>query len=118
MQFVHPYFLLGLAAIGIPVIIHLFNFRKFKRVLFTNVRFIKDIQLETRKQSRLKHLIILALRILTITCLVVAFAQPFIPLSELASNRESGNLISVYTCLLYTSPSPRDRTRSRMPSSA
>ena len=23
-----------------------------------------------------------------------------------------------YTCLLYTSPSPRDRTRSRMPSSA
>jgi len=96
MQFIHPFFLFGLAAIAIPVIIHLFNFRKFKRVLFTNVRFIKDIQQQTRKQSRLKHLIILALRILAIISLVLAFAQPFIPLSKLANNIESSNLVSVY----------------------
>ena len=32
--------------------------------------------------------------------------------------RDGANYGSVYTCLLYTSPSPRDRTRSRMPSSA
>lgn len=97
MQFDHPYFLFGLAAISVPVIIHLFNFRKFRRVLFTNVRFIKDIQLETRKQSRLKHLIILALRILAVASLVLAFAQPFIPLSELASTEGSDHLVSVYT---------------------
>ena len=35
----------------------------------------------------------------------------------LASNKTDGNLL-FYNCLLYTSPSPRDRTRSRMPSSA
>ena len=30
----------------------------------------------------------------------------------------SGFTLTHYVCLLYTSPSPRDRTRSRMPSSA
>ncbi len=96
MQFVHPYFLTGLTAIAIPVIIHLFNFRKYKRVLFTNVSFIKDIQLQTRKQSRLKHLIILALRILAIIALVTAFAQPFIPLTEQTKTSEAGNALSIY----------------------
>lgn len=96
MQFVHPYFLIGLAAIAIPVIIHLFNFRKYKRILFTNVSFIKDIQLQTRKQSRLKHLIILALRILAIISLVFAFAQPFIPLTEQTKTSETGNTLSIY----------------------
>ena len=37
-------------------------------------------------------------------------------LKRLASN--STKFRNAYTCLLYTSPSPRDRTRSRMPSSA
>jgi len=40
-------------------------------------------------------------------------AQPLI-----AAARSSGKVVRVITCLLYTSPSPRDRTRSRMPSSA
>ncbi len=97
MQFVHPYFLFGLAAVALPVIVHLFNFRKFKRVFFTNVRFIKDIQLETRRQSRLKHLIVLALRILAIICLVFTFAQPFIPLTSLSLQSAQGSYISIYT---------------------
>ena len=33
-------------------------------------------------------------------------------------DRKGANINSIRTCLLYTSPSPRDRTRSRMPSSA
>ena len=33
-------------------------------------------------------------------------------------NGDDGNDLQAVTCLLYTSPSPRDRTRSRMPSSA
>ena len=41
--------------------------------------------------------------------------------SKQINNYNSNNiatLLSTYACLLYTSPSPRDRTRSRMPSSA
>jgi len=79
MQFVYPGFLFALTALSIPVIIHLFNFRRFKKILFTNVRFLKEIKQDTRSRSRLKHLLILLARLLAVTFLVLAFAQPFIP---------------------------------------
>ncbi|MCO4294193.1 BatA domain-containing protein [Solitalea sp. MAHUQ-68] len=79
MNFLYPSFLFALSAIAIPIVIHLFNFRKFKRVPFTNVRFLKEIKQQTDSRSRLKHLLILACRILAITFLVFAFAQPFVP---------------------------------------
>lgn len=79
MQFVYPYFLWGLLALAVPVIIHLFNFRKFKRVYFSNVQFLKEVQQETQSRNKLKQWLILAARLLAITCLVLAFAQPFIP---------------------------------------
>ena len=41
-----------------------------------------------------------------------------IPPREIYENRRFENIAQVWLCLLYTSPSPRDRTRSRMPSSA
>jgi len=79
MNFLFPTFLFGLFAIAIPVIIHLFNFRKHKIIHFTNVQFLKDIKFESEKKSKLKELLILLIRILAIACLVFAFAQPFIP---------------------------------------
>ncbi|WP_165784634.1 vWA domain-containing protein [Solitalea longa] len=79
MNFLYPSFLFALSAIAIPIVIHLFNFRKFKRVPFTNVRFLKEIKQQTDSRSRLKHLLILACRILAIAFLVLAFAQPFVP---------------------------------------
>ena len=82
MQFVNPLFLFGLFAIAIPVIIHLFNFRKFQKVYFTNVDFIEELKQQTQKQSQLKHLLVLLLRILAIASLVFAFAQPYIPVTE------------------------------------
>jgi hypothetical protein len=78
MSFTYPAFLFALSAIAIPVIIHLFNFRKFKTVYFSNVRFLKEVKQETQAKSKLKHLLVLAARILFITFLVLAFAQPFI----------------------------------------
>ena len=57
MHFINPWFLFGLLAIAIPVAIHLFNFRRYKKVFFTNVRFIKEVKQETRKQSQLRHLL-------------------------------------------------------------
>jgi Aerotolerance regulator N-terminal len=85
MQFIYPSFLFALSAIAIPIIIHLFNFRKFKRVYFTNVKFLKEIKHETQSKSQLKHLLVLLCRILAIIFLVLAFAQPYIPLSKSSS---------------------------------
>ncbi len=79
MQFVYPSFLLALAALAIPVIIHLFSFRRYKTVYFSNVKFLKEVKEETTSRSKLKHLLVLASRLLAITFLVLAFAQPFIP---------------------------------------
>ena len=79
MNFLFPTFLIGLLAIAIPIIIHLFNFRKYKKVYFTNVQFLKELKQESDSKSKLKEWLILAMRILAIACLVFAFAQPFIP---------------------------------------
>lgn len=82
MSFTYPAFLIALLAIAVPIIIHLFNFRKFKTVYFSNVRFLKEVKQETQAKSKLKHLLVLLCRILAITFLVLAFAQPFIPVEN------------------------------------
>ncbi len=79
MSFIYPTFLFALFAVLIPVIIHLFNFRTYKTVYFSNVRFLKNVKQETKSKSNIKHLLILLMRILTIAALVFAFARPYIP---------------------------------------
>lgn len=94
MNFLFPTFLIGLATIAIPIIIHLFNFRKYKKVYFTNVQFLKELKQESDSKSKLKEWLILAMRILAIACLVFAFAQPFIPGKTKAVQGEKA--ISIY----------------------
>ncbi len=96
MNFIHPYLLWGLLAVSIPVIIHLFNFRKFKKVYFTNVRFIRELKQQTQKQSQLRHLVVLLMRMLAIASLVLAFAQPYIPAKEVAFKPQAENTVSIY----------------------
>ena len=79
MKFLFPEFLIALFAIAIPIIIHLFNFRRFKKIYFTNVKFLKEVKQKTQSKSQLKHLLVLFSRILAISFLVFAFAQPYIP---------------------------------------
>ncbi|MEI7662063.1 MAG: BatA domain-containing protein [Bacteroidota bacterium] len=96
MQFVNPLFLIALGTLAIPVLIHLFNFRKFKKVYFTNVRFLREIQQETKKQSQLRQLLILAARLLAITALVFAFAQPYIPAIRQQKRITGQRAVTVY----------------------
>ncbi len=79
MQFLYPTFLFALFALAIPIIIHLFYFRRFRKVYFTNVRFLKEVKEETSARQRLRNLLVLLMRLLAVTALVFAFAQPFIP---------------------------------------
>jgi len=96
MQFVNPLYLFGLLAVAIPILIHLFNFRRFRKVYFTNVRFLQELKQQTQKQSQLRHLLILAARILAIAALVMAFAQPYIPFSEKQLKVSARNVVSVF----------------------
>ena len=95
MNFLYPQFLWALLAIAIPIIIHLFNFKKFKKVYFSDLRLLKEVEMETSKKSNLKHLLILLSRILAIAALVFAFAQPFFP-SKMNKVGQGEKLISVY----------------------
>jgi hypothetical protein len=96
MMFVYPSFLWALAAISIPIIIHLFNFRRYKKIYFTNVQFLKELQLESQSKSRLKELLILLSRILAITCLVLAFAQPIITNNNNTNAKVGQKTIGIY----------------------
>ena len=78
MQFNHPEILALLFLLIIPVLIHLFQLQRFRKEAFTNVKFLRQIQLESRKSSRLKKLLILAARLMALGCLILAFAQPVI----------------------------------------
>lgn len=78
MTFLYPAFLFALSAIAIPIIIHLFNFRRYKKVYFSNVKVLKEVKERTQAQSQLKHLLVLLARIFAIACLVFAFAQPIL----------------------------------------
>lgn len=96
MMFVYPLFLWALAAISVPIIIHLFNFRRYKKVYFTNVQFLKELQLESQSKSRLRELLILLSRILAVAFLVLAFAQPvFVNNDNVVVNLNQKN-ISIY----------------------
>ena len=87
MTFLYPAFLWALTALSIPVIIHLFNFRKTTRIYFSNTRFLKQIKDATTAKRRLKHYLILASRLLFLFFLIIAFCQPIIPAEEqLSSN--------------------------------
>lgn len=95
MSFIYPGFLFALLALSIPIIVHLFNFRRFKKVYFSDVRFLKDIELQTRQRNQLKHLLVLLFRLLAIAFLVMAFAQPVIPTGNGAFNPDQ-RIVSVY----------------------
>ena len=79
MSFLFPSFLWGLLAVSVPIAIHIFNFRRTKRVYFTNVAFLKAVETQTRSVRKIKHWLVLIARSLAIVCLVLAFAQPFLP---------------------------------------
>ncbi|MGY4536202.1 hypothetical protein ACVW0P_000609 [Mucilaginibacter sp. UYNi724] len=79
MHFLYPAFLFALLTLAIPVIIHLFNFRHYKKVLFSNVQFLKEVQDQQASRRNLKERLILASRLLALFFLILAFARPYIP---------------------------------------
>ena len=95
MQFLFPGFLAALGFLAVPIIVHLFNFVRYKRIYFSNVHFLKEVKEETQSRSRLKHLLILAARLLAVLFLVFAFAQPFIP-AENAIVKEGTKAVSIF----------------------
>jgi hypothetical protein len=77
MQFKYPELLYALFLLLIPILIHLFQLRRFQKVSFTNVSFLKKVSMQTRKSSQIKKWLVLLLRLLAIAAIVIAFTEPF-----------------------------------------
>jgi len=76
MNFLNPAALIALFAVSIPILIHLLNLRKLKKIDFSTLMFLKEIQKSKMRRIKLKQLLLLALRIGIITLLVLTFAKP------------------------------------------
>jgi hypothetical protein len=105
VSFLNPAALWGLTLLAIPIIIHLFQFRRYKTIWFSDTRFLEAVQRQTKNRQKLLHYLILALRLLAVAAAVLVFAQPIID-----NNRTSvpeGSPIYIY---LDNSPSMETQT--------
>ncbi|HYV31544.1 MAG TPA: BatA domain-containing protein [Candidatus Binatia bacterium] len=78
MSFLNPIMLAGLAAVSVPILIHLLNRRRFQKVVWAAMRFIRASIEKNQKRMRLEDLILLALRCLLLALLALALARPAI----------------------------------------
>ena len=79
MAFEKPEILFFLLFLIIPILIHLFNFKKYKKIYFPNIHLLQKIKTEKKKISKIKNLIILLTRLILLTSLIIAFSKPYIP---------------------------------------
>ncbi len=97
MQFIYPSFLWASALVAVPILIHLFNFQRAKKVYFTNITFLREIKSVASAKNKLRHLLVLLMRCLAVLALVFAFAQPYLPAPQAVSNTANSNYVSIYT---------------------
>lgn len=79
MSFLSPLFLFAVAAVGLPLIIHLLNLKKPQKVAFSTLAFFKELQKTTIRKIRIKRYLLLFVRLLAIACLALVLARPFLP---------------------------------------
>ena len=70
----------------IPVIVHLFNFRRARKFFFTNVRFIQQVTSDSKSKTRLKHILILSSRLFLFTFLIISFLFATFPTNEMSED--------------------------------
>lgn len=78
MSFLYPNVLWLLLALAIPVLVHLFNFRKPRQLLFSNLAFVKQVNLVVQRRMKLKQYLLLASRLLLFLALILLFAGPYL----------------------------------------
>ncbi len=94
MKWVYPEFLFALLVLIIPILIHLFHFRRYKTIYFSSIAFVKSVEQQQKNPRKIKHLLILIARSLAFACLVIAFAQPYFPHGN--TGKKDIRLIGVY----------------------
>jgi Aerotolerance regulator N-terminal len=95
MSFEYPGFLWASLLLVIPIVIHLFHFRRYKKVIFPHVRFLQNIKKETQSVKKLRNLLVLLARLCALLFLIFAFAQPFKPVGDVKISN-SDDIVTLY----------------------
>ncbi len=85
LSFLNPWLLGGAALVGVPILIHLLNQRRFKTMDWAAMEFLLEADRRNRRRVRLEHLILLLLRCLAVLLLVLLVARPFLKPSVVAA---------------------------------
>ena len=96
MIFLNPAVLFGLLAASIPVIIHLFNLRKLKKIEFSTLAFLKELQKNKIRKIKLKQWILLVIRVLIILFIVMAFARPALQSIQIGGTTSAAKTTAVF----------------------
>jgi len=104
MSFLYPLLLAGIAAVTLPIVLHMIRRHTRKRVTFSSLMFLRTTAPRLRNRSRLEHIPLLILRCLIVCLLAFAFARPFLSKPIAAGGTQPGKRIVL---LLDTSASMR-----------
>ncbi|UCG58476.1 MAG: BatA and WFA domain-containing protein [Phycisphaerales bacterium] len=104
MNFLYPLFLAGIAAIGVPIVLHMIRRHTRKRVTFSSLMFLHTTMPRFKNRSRLENLPLLILRCIVVCLLAFAFSRPFFSLPIAQSQVRLGRRIVL---LIDTSASMR-----------
>ena len=78
MGFLTPLFLLGLAGLAVPILIHLTRHERGKPIRFPSLMFLEKIPFQETSKRRIRHWLLLLMRLAALALLVAAFARPFV----------------------------------------
>ena len=88
MQLLYPAFLVFGFVLLIPILIHLFDLRKFKVVYYSDTTLLQEVVLKTKKKRSLRKILILFVRLLIFSCLLFSFCYPYFnKTSKLVNNQ-------------------------------
>src|SRR6266446_2275042 len=99
MSFLAPFFLVGLGAVAIPIVIHLIQRERKRVVEFPSLMFIRRIPYQSVRRRRIRHWLLLAMRATAVALLVLAFARPFFRQNALAAAAATGGAREVVILL-------------------
>ncbi len=90
MSFLAPLFFAGLAALAIPVVIHLIQRERKHVVVFPSLMFVRRIPYQSVRRRRIRNWALLLLRLTALALIVGAFARPFLRRTDAAGAASSG----------------------------
>ena len=85
MSFLTPLFLVGLAGLAIPVILHLIQKERKNVVQFPSLMFLRRVPYQSVRRRRIRHWLLLFMRLAALALIVLAFARPFLRRTEISA---------------------------------